>query len=233
MAVQPAQPPAAAPPAPKKATKLGTSKAAAHERKARFADAFIANGENAVRAYLAVNPGVTYNTAATEGHRLLKDPQVRKIVEARRAVLRERFSLTTDRVMQEQARVSYFNPKNLVDKNGKVIPLHQLDDDTAAALASVELVTVTTKGSGKNRVVTRKVTKAKPYNKVSALEKSIKILRLYDKPPPPPPDAQGVVQDPRETARRMAFLLAKGAAAEAQPEKPKPTVRPKKLNLAT
>lgn len=211
--------------------KHGTSKAAAHERKVRFAEAYITHAENATRAYLEVHPGVTYGTAATESHKLLKDPEVRKLVEERRAQLRQRFALTTDRVLQEQARVSYFNPKQMLDDRGRPIPLHKLPDDTAAALAAVEFVETKATGKGKDRVVTRKVTKVRPYNKVSALEKSIKILRLYDKPPPPPPDADGVQLDDREMARRMAFLLAKGAAAEAKTEAPKPRPRPKKIDL--
>jgi phage terminase small subunit len=57
-------------------TKRGLRKAAAEERNARFVDAYFAEGENQTRAYLKTHPNVTYNTAAVEGHRLLKDPKV-------------------------------------------------------------------------------------------------------------------------------------------------------------
>lgn len=203
--------------------------AALHER---FALAYIAKGENARAAYLEVKPHVTENTAGVEGHRLLKIPNVQKLIEKHRAELRQRFALTTDRVVQELARVSYFNPKRLVDARGKPIPLHQLDDDTAAALASVEISEVETRGRGKNKVVVNRLVKGRPFNKPTALEKSIKILRLYDKPPPPPPDEAGEQHvDQRDVARRMAFLLAQEAHATEREQKPAPKPVKKKATL--
>lgn len=215
----------------------GSAKARKEQLYIRFADAYIATGENALQAYLQVKPHVATSTAGVEGHRLLKIPKVLKLIEKRREELRRKFSITTDRIMQEQARLCYFNPKDMVDAEGNEIPLHKLSDDTAAALASVEVTTVTVKGSGKDRIVTKKVTKAKPYNKVTAIEKSIRILRLYDKPPPPPPETpEAVFQDPKDTARRMAFLLARGAAVPgakpAEKAEAKPQAKPKKIRLS-
>ncbi len=193
----------------------------------RFVEAYFANSENQTRAYLAVNPNVTYGTAAVEGHRLIKNPKVHAMIEKRRAEMRAQYALTAERVFQELGRLSYFDPRKLVDADGRPIPLHKLDDDTAAALAAIELEM---KGEGKDAVA---VTRWRPFDKISALEKAVKILRLYDKPPPPPPDEEGrqVAEDPRETARRMAFLLRAGAAAEERSlAKPAP-VRRKKLVL--
>ena len=202
--------------------KRGTSKKAALQRRALFVDAYLAKGENAVQAYIEVyGPGKSYGAQAVAAHQLLKDHQVQKAIEARRAQVRATFGLTTDRVMYELARVSYFNPKKLVDGTGRAVPLHQLDDDTAAALASVETIETTVEGKGDDQVVTTRRFKGRPFNKVSALDKSIKILRLYDKPLPP--DTTGrPLDDARETARRMAFLLARGAAAADR----QPSVRP-------
>lgn len=208
----------------------GTSKASARERHARFVEAYIAKGENATQAYLEVNPGVTVGSAAVEGHRWLKRPKIQKAIEKLRAELRAKFALTTDRVVQELARLSYFNPKRLVDAAGKPIPLHRLDDDTAAALAAVEISEIETRGRGKNRVVVNRLVKGRPFNKPIALEKSIRILRLYDKPPPPPPDEVPPV-DRKDLVRRMAYLLHE-REHEIQKEAPSPA-SPKKKKVAT
>lgn len=192
-------------------TKRGTSKVAAGERNARFVDAYFAEGENQTRAYLKTHPNVTYNTAAVEGHRLLKDPKVHAMVEKRRTELRAKYALTSDRVIQELARVAYFNPRALFDDKGKNVELHKLDPDTSAAL-TLEL-------DGKGNVL--KARTPTPAAKNTALEKGVKILRLYDKPPPPPPDEMGKPQvyDPQETARRMAFLLRAGDEATKRKKK--------------
>lgn len=197
----------------------------------RFAEAYIAKAENATQAYLEVKPHVTVLTAGVEGHKLLKIPKVQKLIEQRREELRRRFALTTDRVIQELARVSYFNPKRLVDEHGRAIPLHRLDDDTAAALAAIEITETTVQGKGRSKVVITRTTKGRPFNKTPALDKSIKILRLYDKPPPPSPEAEEELPDVRETARRMAFLLARGAAAATAARSHKSPPRRRRLRV--
>ena len=204
----------------------GTSKAAMRERNERFVNAYLSKGENATQAYLEIKPGVATNSAATEGYRLLKLPEIQRAIEQRRAEIRNRFALTAERVFQELGRVSYFDPRKLVDANGKPIPLHKLDDDTAAALSAIELEQ---RGEGKDAVA---VTRWRPFDKMAALGRAVKILRLEDKPPPPPPDADGHqrTEDPRELAKRVAFLLRRGAVADVKAqEKP---ARPAKKKLA-
>jgi len=188
------------------------------ERNARFVESYFAHRENATEAYLAVKPNVARNTAGAEGHKLLKIPEIHKAIERRRGEIRAQFALTAERVFQELGRLSYFDPRKLVDAQGKPIPLHLLDDDTAAALAAIELEM---REDGKDVV---SVTRWRPFDKVAALGKAVKILRLEDRPPPPPPDDLGLQQDPRELAKRMVYLLRAGVAAkeksEARPERP-------------
>lgn len=203
----------------------GSSQRAAKERNARFVQAYIASGENATEAYLAVKPTIARNSAATEGWKLLKLPEIQKAIEVERAKLRAKFSLTTDRVVQELARIAYFNPRRMVDAKGKPVELHKLDEDTAAGL-TLEL-------DGKHNVL--KVRTVAPSAKNTAVEKAVKILRLYDKPPPPPPAPPGAAPlsaDPKDTARRMAFLLARGAAAEHREANPQPAPVKRKAKIA-
>ena len=189
----------------------GSSKRSVQERNARFVQAYIALGENATEAYLRINPKVARNSAASEGHKLLKLPEIHKAIEVERAKLRARFALTTERVVQELGRVAYFNPARLIGEKGKPKALHEIDEDTFAPL------TLELDGSGK----VLKVRTPPPSAKNTAVKQAVKILRLEDKPPPPPPDPSGQqqVHDPRETARRLAFLLRKGSV---EPERARP-----------
>lgn len=214
--------------------KNGTGKASVRERNGRFVAAYIASGENATEAYLAIKPHVARNTAGAEGHKLLKLPEIHKAIEIERAKLRAKFALTTDRVVQEQARILYFNPKNLLDQYGKALPLHKVGDDTAAALSMIEIHETEVRGKGKDKVTVHRKMKHRPYNKVSALNMANKILRIYDKPPPPPPDELGEqrLQDPKETARRMAFLLRQGEEATKRSKPQPPSKARKKLPVA-
>lgn len=50
----------------------------------------------------------------------------------------ERLEATEERVKLEYARLALFDVRNLYDENGKLLPLDSLDDNTAAAIASIE-----------------------------------------------------------------------------------------------
>lgn len=205
--------------------KNGTSQKAVKERNARFVQAFMAAGENATEAYMVIRPNVARTTAGTEGHRLLKVPAIHQAIEEARAKLRAKFALTTERVVQELARVAYFNPRRMLDGKGKALKLHMLDEDTAAGL------TIELDGDGK----VLKMRTVPPSAKNTAVKQAVKILRLEDKPPPPPPDPEGnqvLSADPRDTARRMLFLLRKGAVEDERKAQPAPKAAKKKVPAA-
>ncbi len=207
----------------KKAKRAGHRKDSKQAYHARFVKAYIAAGENGTQAVLAVKPALTPGSAAVESTRLLKLANVQKAIQQEREALRAKFALTTDRVVQELARVAYFNPRRMAGADGKVKQLHELDDDTAAAL-QLEV-------DGKGNVL--KVRTPPPGAKNTAVEKAVKILRLYDKPPPPPPvdpATEGEV-DQRDVARRMAFLLAREAHTSSRESKPAPKPVKKKVSL--
>lgn len=201
--------------------KPGTSKASAQQRLALFVEALMENSGNATAAALKV--GASERSAHVIGCRWMKEPFVQKLLEKRRAEERAKWGLTTDRVMLELARVTYFNPKRLFREDGSLKAIHELDDDTAAALAAIETESTPSQVT---------LTRFRPFDKVSAIEKGVRILRLYDKPPPPPTDeTPATLADPRETARRMAFLLARGAAATEKAALPQPQ-KPRKKTIA-
>lgn len=203
--------------------KRGTSKKAALQRRRLFVDAYLAKGENATQAYMAVfGPGSSYDNQAVAASVLLKEPKVQQLIEQRRAELRAKFGLTTDRVYLEVGRVAYFNPKKLVDKEGRIIPLHELDDDTAAGLSAIEMSETLPDG-------TVREVRVRPHNKVSALDTASKILKLYDRPPPVAPDAEPV--DLREATRKLAFMLEREAVFAERDARPKPVQARKKIKL--
>lgn len=86
--------------------------------------------------------------------------------------------LTSVQTVREIARVSYSDIRNFFDSAGKLIPIHKLDDDTAAMIASIEHLEKYV-GSGNNRKLVGHTTKIKLWDKNSALEKAMKHLGLY------------------------------------------------------
>jgi phage terminase small subunit len=111
--------------------------------------------------------GFSPKTAKQKGSRLLSRVDLRAALEARRAVLLEKVGLSVERTLREIARVAYFDPRRLFDAEGRLKAVTELDDDTAAALSSLEVE--------EGDVTTRKV---KFFDKNAALEKAIKHLGL-------------------------------------------------------
>lgn len=162
----------------KKRVKAGTSKAAAADRRARFVEAYIANGGNATEA--AKTAGFSPKTSASQARRLLKDVRVASAVKRRRVEAGSKYELTTERVLKECARIVYADPRKLFGPDGNPIPIPKLDDDAAAAVAGFEHVEEFS-GRGKSRELSGYTKKLKLWDKNSAIDKAMKHLGLFEK----------------------------------------------------
>ena len=173
---------------------------------------------NATQA--AIRAGYAEKSAGVEGHRLLKHPQIAALIGPKReeAVIARaeavnRMVLSVERTRLEIARIAYFDPRRMFDKDGRPLGITELDDDTAACVAGMDVVEERDAEGG----VTGYVKKWKLADKNAALEKAAKIEGLYGKDneqlrPVIPAD-----MTPNEIARRIAFVLAQGLQKEATP----------------
>lgn len=153
-------------PAAKHRVKAGTSKISAADKRKAFVEAYFANGENALQA--AITAGYAPRSAGVTGSQLLKDPRVLAEVSKRRTEIVAALELSTERTIKEVSRLAFCDPRKLVHEDGRLKQLHELDDDTAAAIASVEV----DKDGG---------IKYKFWDKNSAIEKAAKVQGLYQK----------------------------------------------------
>jgi phage terminase small subunit len=184
-----------------KRTNAGVSKASAVQRRSLFVAKYLSNGENATQAAIAA--GYSPKTAKQAGHRLLTNSDVRAAIEKHRKAATEKAELTVERTLREVARIAYFDPRKLYDADGRLKKLHELDDDTAAAVSGVEM------DAGA-------VVKIKHWDKNSALDKAMKYLGLYEKDNQQPAEAmaKAMAATPLEIARRVAFLIAQGMQSQ-------------------
>src|SRR5213079_2027770 len=72
-------------------------------------------------------------------NRLMQNPAVKAELEKRMGKVLSKLEITAERVLLERARLAFLDPRKLVDAKGKALGLHQLDDDTAAAVAGFEV----------------------------------------------------------------------------------------------
>jgi phage terminase small subunit len=145
----------------------------AKERKKVFAAEYLANGQNATQAAIAA--GYSRRTAGAAGHRVLKDAEIRAQIEAAAQQAAEKAGLTLDRTLREVARVAYADPRRLYDEDGALKPIADLDDETAAVIASVEVEEI-----GVDGAVIGRVRKIRTWDKNAALEKAMKFHGAYE-----------------------------------------------------
>lgn len=152
----------------------GSSKSSAKARKALFVDAYLANGGNATQA--AITAGYSPKTAKAQGSRLLTNVDIREAIAKRTQAVAEKVGLSVERTLQELARLAYSDPRRFYKKDGSLKSIHELDDDAAATIASVEVDEIGVEG-----VVIGRTKKLKQWDKNAALEKAMKYHGLYEK----------------------------------------------------
>lgn len=104
----------------------------------RFVEEFLID-LNATQA--AIRAGYSEKTAQQQGARLLSNVVVAEAVAEGQRALRDKSGVTAERVILELARIGFADIRKAVRWDDAVVPVpsHEIDDDTAAAIAEVSL----------------------------------------------------------------------------------------------
>lgn len=133
---------------------------------------------NATQA--AIRAGYSEKTAEQQGSRLLSNAKVAAAVAEAQAKRAERTNITQDRVLVELARLGFSDIRRVLTSEGGLIEPQEWDDETAASIASLEVVTVHNGETDKDgNKIPERIHKIKTWDKNSALEKLAKHLGMY------------------------------------------------------
>lgn len=146
------------------------------DRQRRFIDEYLVD-LNATQA--AIRAGYSARTANEQGARLLANVSIQKAIQAAMDQRSKRVEITQDRVLQEYARLAFFDPRKLFEENGKPKDISQLDDDTAAALVGLDVMEEY-EGTGESRELVGYTKKYKLANKLGALDSLGKHLGMFE-----------------------------------------------------
>jgi phage terminase small subunit len=146
-------------------------------RREKFVREYVSDG-NAARAARAA--GYAARDADSRGAKLLRVPEVAAAVAQLRAELSARLNLKAEQVLRELGRIGFADIRKIFDAEGNLLHPRFMDDDTAAAIAEVE---VSRKPGGET------VHKVKRIDKKGALDSLARALGLFrDKPESGEPD---------------------------------------------
>ena len=141
----------------------------------RFCQEYMVDGK-AQRAYIAA--GYSPGGARQNAHAMLKNYSIMYYLDKLRADQAVRTMTTSDRIVAEMARIAFSDVRNIVNDDGSLKRIEDLDKDTAAAVVSVKVIAkpVAKEDGGK---VYEEVIEYKFGDKRAALETLGKNHRLW------------------------------------------------------
>lgn len=123
----------------------------------------------ATTAYLrSVNPHTTRGTAATEGGRLLRRPEIADFIRQKHREAVQKVEVEVEDILRELVAVGFSNLRYALDPvTGALLPMGQMPDQTQRAIASLKVTKKNlTAGDGEQE----DVVEVKTWPKVAALE---------------------------------------------------------------
>ncbi|MGD1082911.1 MAG: terminase small subunit [Candidatus Sulfotelmatobacter sp.] len=121
------------------------SRTPSHERRKLFVAEYLTD-LNATRAAIAA--GYSSKTAGQQGSRLLKNVKVVAEIAAKTKARTSRLEIRADNVLQELAKLAFFDPRKLFNPDGTAKQITELDDDTAAGVAGLDVHEIMRDGAG-------------------------------------------------------------------------------------
>jgi phage terminase small subunit len=122
--------------------------------------------------------GMTDKSIDEEACRIAADLKVSTRIIELEDELRLRNMVTIERVVTEYAKLGFFDPRKLFNDNGSPKEITELDDDTAAALAGLDVQEVY-EGFGEDRKFVGYTKKYKLTDKKAALDSMAKHLGMF------------------------------------------------------
>jgi phage terminase small subunit len=162
--------------------RVGNNPADRAQRRRKFIAAMIENGGNRTQA--AITAGFSPRSASSQGHRMIKNAEVAAALEAHRKMLASKYDLRVEDVIKSVSVALHFDPRKLYHEDGTLKAIIELDDDTAQALASFEVVegkTVSEDGEseGEPRRTAIFTKKVKWLDKNTVREQAMRHLGLF------------------------------------------------------
>jgi phage terminase small subunit len=141
----------------------------------RFADKYFETLNASLSAEYA---GFAADSSKQEGWRLLQRDDVQEYISRLQTLLAEKTGISQQKVLQEISKIAFSDIRKYYQDDNNLKPICDLDDNEAAALASVKSYEETMPGTdiivGFNKEI-------KMYDKLAGLEKLARHLGLYEK----------------------------------------------------
>lgn len=142
------------------------------DKQKRFCEEYVVdfNGSQA-----AVRAGYSARSSKEHAAYLLTKHNIQAYIKELQRVTSKKLEITRERVAMEYARIAFSDIRTLFDENGRLKSVKDIDEDTAAALSSVQIDELW--GSdGERKAQTGETKKVKLWDKKGALDSLCKVF---------------------------------------------------------
>lgn len=139
------------------------------DRQERFCHEYLID-LNATQA--AIRAGYSEKTAQAQSSRLLSSEVISTRIKTLMKKRENRTQITQDRVLQEYSKLAFVDIRKLYDQHGNLLKITDIDDDTAAAILSIDVCV----GGEEEKVYKYKLT-----DKRAALDSVARHLGMFEK----------------------------------------------------
>lgn len=117
-------------------------------------------------------------TGFVDYKRLVNNPKVKRYIELLRQELADKFNLDAESVIQELCKIAFFNPRDLYNKDGRMLRPEELPAKITAAIAEITEEMVGFDKAANQPLMKRRY---KFHSKTTGLEMLAKHLGLFEK----------------------------------------------------
>ena len=143
------------------------------DKQQRFVEEYMVD-LNATQA--AIRAGYSQDTANRIASENLSKLDIQEAIQKRKQELSESTGITAERVLSEYAKIAFSDVRELFTPDNNIFDIRQLDDNTAAAVSSVDIDVLSSMG-----MPIGYTKKLRLYNKLTALEALGKHIGLFEK----------------------------------------------------
>lgn len=147
------------------------------DKQYRFCHEYMVDS-NATQA--AIRAGYSEDTAGSIGSENLKKPNISEYIVELREKAQKRAGISVDRILNEYAKVAFFDIRKIYNDDGSLLPIQEIDSESAGAIAGMETYEENEK-SGEETFNSGTVRKVKIADKIRALDSLGKHFGIFEK----------------------------------------------------
>lgn len=148
------------------------------DQRQRFADRYF---ETLNATQSAIYAGYSEQSAKSQASQLLDDEEIQSYLTKLKSDLQEKSGINKQRIIDEYAKIAFFDIREIYDVDGGLINIRQFDDNSAGAVSGIKVSEEWGEDDEGRKIVTGIVKEVKLNDKLRALQDLGKHLGIFEK----------------------------------------------------